>query len=101
MSPSHKRRLLTLVPAAITLTVVLTGCGGGNTAGETGGKVSAVASTDVWGSVIAAVGGDNVQVTSIIHDPQADPHSYETTPQDAIAAQGAQLTLQNGGGYDD
>ena len=101
MSSRHKRRLLALVPAAMTLTWALTGCGGGNTAGETGGKISVVASTDVWGSVLAAVGGDNVQVTSIIHDPQADPHSYETTPQDAIAAQSAQLTLANGGGYDD
>ncbi|HVW44298.1 MAG TPA: zinc ABC transporter substrate-binding protein [Amycolatopsis sp.] len=101
MSSTRNRRLLALVPAATALVLALTGCGGGNTGGETGGKINVVASTDVWGSVLATVGGDNVQVTSIIHDPQADPHSYETTPQDAVAAQSAQLTLQNGGGYDD
>lgn len=98
---SRSPRLLGLVSAAAALALVLAGCGGGNTAGDSGGKVEAVASTDVWGSVLAAVGGDQVQVTSIIHDPAADPHSYETTPQDALAAQRAQLTLGNGGGYDD
>ena len=101
MSSSHVRRLVALIPVTTALVVALAGCGGGNTSGETTGKINVVASTDVWGSVLAAVGGDDVQVTSIIHDPAADPHSYETTPQDAIATQGAQLTLENGGGYDD
>ena len=101
MSSSRKHGLLALTSIATAFALALTGCGGGNTAGGTGGKINVVASTDVWGSVLAAVGGDDVQVTSIIHDPQADPHSYETTAQDAIAAQSAQLTLANGGGYDD
>ncbi|GAA4551320.1 metal ABC transporter solute-binding protein, Zn/Mn family [Amycolatopsis samaneae] len=63
-------------------------------------KVKVVAATDVWGSVVAAIGGDKVQVTSIIHDSSADPHSYETTADDALAAKNAKLTLANGGGYD-
>ncbi|UUV27616.1 zinc ABC transporter substrate-binding protein [Amycolatopsis roodepoortensis] len=66
-----------------------------------GEKIKVVASTDVWGSVVTAVGGDKVEVTSIIHDPSADPHSYETTASDAVAAKNAKLTLSNGGGYDD
>ncbi|GAB2957792.1 zinc ABC transporter substrate-binding protein [Amycolatopsis acidiphila] len=101
MRHSRSPRLIGLVSAAAALAFALAGCGGGNTAGDTGGKLDVVASTDVWGSVLAAVGGDQVQVTSIIHDPAADPHSYETTPQDALAAERAQLTLANGGGYDD
>jgi zinc/manganese transport system substrate-binding protein len=83
----------------------LTACGGGATPGGTqggaGGKITAVASTDVWGSVLSAVGGDQVEVTSILHDPAADPHSYEATPPDVIAVTKAQLALGNGGGYDD
>ncbi|GHF74440.1 zinc/manganese transport system substrate-binding protein [Amycolatopsis bartoniae] len=101
MRSSRSPRLIGLASAATALVLGLTGCGGGNTAGDSSGKIAAVASTDVWGSVLTAVGGDEVQVTSIIHDPAADPHSYETTPQDALAAQRAQLTLANGGGYDD
>ncbi|GHF03017.1 metal ABC transporter substrate-binding protein [Amycolatopsis deserti] len=94
-------RLIGLASAATALVLGLTACGGGNTASDTGGKINVVASTNVWGSVLSAVGGDQVAVTSIIDDPSADPHSYETTPEDAIAAQNAQLTLANGGGYDD
>ncbi|KAA9152400.1 metal ABC transporter substrate-binding protein [Amycolatopsis acidicola] len=94
-------RLTALVSASAAIALLLAGCGGGNTAGDDSGKIDVVASTDVWGSVAAAVGGEDVQVTSIIHDPGADPHSYETTPQDAVAAGKAQLTLANGGGYDD
>ncbi|MFD5096887.1 metal ABC transporter solute-binding protein, Zn/Mn family [Amycolatopsis thailandensis] len=80
-----------------------TGSGSQNaSAADPGGeKIKVVASTDVWGSVVTAVGGDKVEVTSIIHDPSADPHSYETTASDAIAAKNAKLTLSNGGGYDE
>jgi len=95
-------RLFGLASTALALSLGITGCGGGNTAGEDAdGRINVVASTDVWGSVLSAVGGDQVAVTAIIDDPSGDPHSYETTPEDAIAAQNARLTLANGGGYDD
>jgi zinc/manganese transport system substrate-binding protein len=74
---------------------------GGSPQPATAEKIKVVASTDVWGSVLAAVGGDKVDVTSIIHDPSADPHSYESTAEDGLAAQNAKLLLSNGGGYDD
>ncbi len=78
------------------------GSQGGSAANPASGeKIKVVTSTDVWGSVVSAVGGDKVEVTSIIHDPSADPHSYETTARDAIAAKNAKLTLSNGGGYDE
>jgi zinc/manganese transport system substrate-binding protein len=65
------------------------------------GQLEVVASTDVWGSVLSAVGGDKVHVSSIIHSPTADPHSYETTAADALTVRNAKLLLGNGGGYDD
>jgi zinc/manganese transport system substrate-binding protein len=101
LSSPRSPRLLGVASVAAALALVLAGCGAGNSPAASTGKITAVASTDVWGSVLSAVGGDQVQVTSIIHDPAADPHSYETTPQDAVTAQNAQLTLANGGGYDD
>lgn len=94
-------RLIGLASAGAVLAVALAGCGSANTVGDNNGKLGVVASTDVWGSVAEAVGGDQVQVTSIIDNPAADPHSYEATPRDALAAQRAELTLANGGGYDD
>jgi zinc/manganese transport system substrate-binding protein len=50
---------------------------------------------------VRAVGGDRVEVTSIIDSPDADPHDYEATPADAAAVTGAQILVLNGGGYDD
>ncbi|MDN5915870.1 MAG: zinc ABC transporter substrate-binding protein [Pseudonocardia sp.] len=98
-----------LVAGLAAVTVGLTACGSSDTgsgsgsdpSGEADGRVQVVASTDVWGSVARAVGGDRVEVTSVIDGPNKDPHEYETTPTDATAVSKAGLVLLNGGGYDD
>lgn len=64
-------------------------------------KIAVVASTNVWGSVVQAVGGDEVTVKSIINDSSADPHAYEAKPDDTSALAAAKLVVYNGGGYDD
>ncbi|MBW4718860.1 metal ABC transporter solute-binding protein, Zn/Mn family [Saccharothrix obliqua] len=87
--------------AAVTA-VALTACGG-SPGGDAGGdgRIKVVASTNVWGSVVKAVGGDDVDVTAIINDPSGDPHSYESKPSDVAAVRDARLVVFNGGGYDD
>jgi len=98
------RRTRSVLAAASALTVfALAACSSsaGGAQPSAGDKVSVVTSTDVWGSVVTAVGGDKVDVKAIIHDPSADPHSYETTADDALAAKNAKLLLSNGGGYDE
>lgn len=69
-------------------------------AGSSEGDLQVVASTDVWASVAQAVAGDVVEVTDIITDPAADPHSYESTPADAATVTDADLVVYNGSGYD-
>jgi zinc/manganese transport system substrate-binding protein len=66
-----------------------------------GGKLVVVAAENVWGNIAAQIGGGHVSVTSIISDPQADPHTYETDPRDAAAISGAPVVIENGAGYDD
>jgi zinc/manganese transport system substrate-binding protein len=83
------------------LALGVTACSTADSSATPSDKIKVVASTNVWGSVLSAVGGDKVDVTSIIHDPAADPHSYETTAEDALAAQNSKVLLGNGGGYDD
>ncbi|MFL6144008.1 MAG: metal ABC transporter solute-binding protein, Zn/Mn family [Labedaea sp.] len=92
-----------LAAGLAALAVAAAGCGSstGETAGPRADQVAVVASTNVWGSVVRAVGGDAVYVTSIINDPGADPHGYEARPADAVAVTGAKLLVFNGGGYDD
>src|ERR1700726_3234585 len=64
------------------------------------GPVQVVAAENFWGSIAAQVGASHVHVTSIIVDPNADPHSYEPTAADARAVVDAQYVIVNGAGYD-
>ncbi len=64
------------------------------------GVVSVVAAENFYGSVARQIGGVHVSVTSILSDPNVDPHEYESNVQNAIAVSGAQLVIENGDGYD-
>ncbi len=90
--------------------IVLAGCGGtqpeGLGQGEAaatgaGGRIQVVAAENFWGSIAAQLGGERVQVRSIIVNPGTDPHSYEPTAQDARTMAGARLAIVNGVGYDE
>lgn len=65
------------------------------------GPIKVVASTNVYGSIAKFLGGDFVDVTSIITDAKQDPHSYEATARDQLAIAEAELVIYNGGGYDE
>lgn len=93
------RSALPVAIAAVAL--VAAGCGGGTDTASADGRISVVASTNVWGSVVQAVGGTDVSVQSLINDPSADPHSYQDKPEDATLLTNAKLVVYNGGGYDD
>lgn len=62
--------------------------------------MTVVASTNVYGNLAASVGGDHVEVTSLIDSAAKDPHSYAATARDRLAVQNADLVIENGGGYD-
>ena len=109
--PSRTSRTSLALAGGLTAALALTACGGGGStpaAGASdGGSASGgsaalpvVASTDVWGSVASAVGGNAVEVTSIIDDPSQDPHSFEATTRDQLLVQDADVVVENGGGYD-
>jgi zinc/manganese transport system substrate-binding protein len=62
--------------------------------------LTVVASTNVWGDIAKSVGGDRVEVISIIESFSQDPHSYEASARDQLAVNDADLVVANGGGYD-
>jgi zinc/manganese transport system substrate-binding protein len=62
--------------------------------------ITIVASTNVWGDVAKSIGGDRVQVVSIIENFAQDPHSYEASARDQLAVNDADVIVANGGGYD-
>lgn len=59
-----------------------------------------VAAEDFWGSIAAQLGGDRVGVTSLVTNPDTDPHDYEPTPADGRAMASAHYVVENGVGYD-
>ena len=62
--------------------------------------IHVVAAENFWGSIAGQIGGTHVKVTSIITNPNTDPHSYEPTPADAKTLAAAQFVIENGIGYD-
>jgi zinc/manganese transport system substrate-binding protein len=83
--------------AGVALALLLAGCGA---AGDRHGRILAVGAESQYADVIAQVGGDAVEVSSILDNPSVDPHSFEVSPSVAAAISSAQLAVQNGLGYD-
>jgi zinc/manganese transport system substrate-binding protein len=65
-----------------------------------GGVLPVVAGENFWGSLVSQIGGTHVNVTSIVTDPNTDPHEYESSAADARAIANACLVIVNGAGYD-
>lgn len=95
-----KKPLAALALASVAA-LALAGCattpaaGGGDD-----GTIQVVASTNIYGSLAQQIGGDRVEVSSIIDSVTQDPHSYEATARDRLTVQKADLVIENGGGYD-
>ncbi|WJM15618.1 metal ABC transporter solute-binding protein, Zn/Mn family [Microbacterium arborescens] len=97
------RRLLPAAVLVAAASLALAGCAGTSSPAASGsddGKISVVASTNVYGSLAAEVGGDAVEVTSIVTSLAQDPHSYEASARDQLTVSQADLVIENGGGYD-
>ena len=75
-------------------------CGSGQSTSEKNGTIEVAASVNQWGTVAKALGGDNVNVTSIINSTNVDAHDYEPTTSDIAKLQKAQVIIVNGAGYD-
>ncbi|HMK95849.1 MAG TPA: zinc ABC transporter substrate-binding protein [Candidatus Limnocylindrales bacterium] len=66
----------------------------------TSGVLQVVAGENFWGSLVSQLGGTHVQVLSIVTNPNADPHEYESSAADAEAIAKANYVIVNGAGYD-
>jgi zinc/manganese transport system substrate-binding protein len=85
--------------AAAAASILVAGCGQGSSA-DSSGRIRVVAAENFWGSIAEQLGGNRVDVTSIITNPASDPHDYEPTSSDARTMAGAKLAIVNGIGYD-
>ncbi|HEY2182226.1 MAG TPA: zinc ABC transporter substrate-binding protein [Solirubrobacteraceae bacterium] len=80
----------------------LAGCGmsGSSSSASSTGKLQVAAAENFWGSIAAQLGGEKVTVSSIIVNPNTDPHSYEPTASDGVTFATSQMAIVNGIGYD-
>ncbi|MEV0222870.1 anchored repeat ABC transporter, substrate-binding protein [Streptomyces sp. NPDC050704] len=85
------RRTTAALLAAATL---LAGCSGVG-AGESGDKLAVSTTTGIIADLVRQVGGDRVEVTSIVPH-HGDPHSYEPSPGDAAKVARADIVFSNG-----
>ena len=103
MSLAVRRWAWFIVPT-ITL-FLLSACrgpiGSPSPAASASGVINVVAAENFYGDIVKQLGGSHVSVTSILSDPNVDPHEYESNVQDAKAISTAQLVIENSGGYDD
>ena len=63
-------------------------------------KIPVVAAENFYGDVVQQLGGDRVDVTSILSNPDQDPHLFEASPSVARALSTAALVIYNGVDYD-
>ena len=64
------------------------------------GPISIVAAENFYGDVAQQLGGAHVSVTSILTNPDQDPHLFEVSPSVARALSSAAIAVYNGVDYD-
>jgi zinc/manganese transport system substrate-binding protein len=64
------------------------------------GKLVVIAAENFYGDIARQIGGDRVEVTSIMNNPDQDPHLFETSPSVARQLTEAQIVIYNGADYD-
>jgi zinc/manganese transport system substrate-binding protein len=62
--------------------------------------VKVVAAENFYGDMVSQIGGANVAVTSILSNPDDDPHLFEASPETAKALSDAKVVIVNGVDYD-
>jgi zinc/manganese transport system substrate-binding protein len=86
------------VAMVVIVGAVLSGCAAQPATSD--GKIVAVGAENQYTSVIAQIGGRYVNATSVMSNPNTDPHSFEASARVASTISSASLVVQNGLGYD-
>jgi zinc/manganese transport system substrate-binding protein len=70
------------------------------TAGAVSGPIKVIAAENFYGGVAQQIGGPQVAVTSVMSNPDQDPHLFETSPAVVRDLTTADLVIYNGADYD-
>ncbi len=108
----HKRTCTWMVSVLVGCVFLLNACGSSSTTSTGSGSsssppaasskvINVVAAENFYGNVTMQLGGSHVNVTSILSDPNVDPHEYTSNVQTALKVSKADLVIESGLGYDD
>ncbi|NMM95504.1 ABC transporter substrate-binding protein [Bifidobacterium sp. DSM 109960] len=102
---NHLQKTLAAAAACAALLLTGTACGSanstdGNANGKTQNTITVVASINQWGTLAKELGGDLVEVSSIIHSTNVEAHDYEPTTADVNRLHKATVAIVNGADYD-
>ena len=85
--------------SALTLALLLAlACGQPARAAD--GKLAVVAAENFYGDIARQIGGERIDVVSIMNNPDQDPHLFETTPGVVRQIADAHIVILNGANYD-
>src|SRR5882762_7180188 len=91
----YRQRVVVRTILVCMLLGCLTACGS-----RSNGRLQVVASTNVYGDIARQIGGSHVSVTSVLTDPNADPHLFEPGTSNGLAVSHASVVIENGLAYD-
>jgi zinc/manganese transport system substrate-binding protein len=82
--------------------LIATGCASSGTTATASSAtvINAIGAENEYANVLGQIGGRYVHVSSILNNPNTDPHTFEASPQIAQEVSSADLIVQNGVGYD-
>jgi zinc/manganese transport system substrate-binding protein len=97
----RRGRWLTIGPVlVVSLAVLPVASSAPASAGTKGDVISAIGAENQYANVLSQIGGKYVKVSSILDNPNTDPHTFEASPSVAQEVSSAELIVQNGVGYD-
>ena len=68
---------------------------------DAGPPIPVLGTENFYADLLTQIGGARVSATSLLNNPNADPHTFEASPSAAAAVADATLVIVNGIGYDD
>ena len=87
-----------IVLVIATVAWLASGCGSSGTA--TPGTLAVVSAENVYGNIAQQIGRSHVSVTSVLTNPNGDPHLFQPGTATGLAVAQAKVVIENGLGYD-
>ena len=84
----------------LAMLILASACTSSATSAPSGTTIAVLGAENFYADLLAQIGGERVTASSILNDPNADPHEFEASAETAKRVADAKLVIVNGVGYD-